>query len=86
MLHTLEGIVRADIVRLEAKDGRLDAEYAWQDSYVAQQHVHHYGVSPDAVCWSLVGYASGYASACLGQEVYFRESDVRRAGRTNAAG
>jgi len=74
VLHTLEGIVRADIVRLEAKDGRLDAEYAWRDSYEAQQHVHHYGVSPDAVCWSLVGYASGYASACLGQEVYFREA------------
>jgi transcriptional regulator with PAS, ATPase and Fis domain len=26
------------------------------------------------VCWSLVGYASGYASACLGQEIYFREA------------
>src|SRR3954468_16092844 len=26
VLHTLERIVRADIVRLEAKDGRLDAE------------------------------------------------------------
>ena len=74
VLHTLEGIVRADIVRLEAKGDRLDAEYAWRDSYEAQQHVHHYGVSPDAVCWSLVGYASGYASACLGQEVYFREA------------
>jgi DNA-binding NtrC family response regulator len=74
VLHTLEGIVRADIVRLEAKDCQLDAEYAWRDSYEAQQHVHHYGVSPAAVCWSLVGYASGYASACLGQEVYFREA------------
>jgi len=24
-------------------------------------------------CWSLAGYSSGYASACLGQEIYFRE-------------
>src|SRR5689334_12562895 len=51
VLHTLEGIVRAEIVRLEAKDGGLDAEYAWRDSYEAQQHVHHYGVASDAVCW-----------------------------------
>ena len=55
-------------------DGRFDAEFAWHDSYEAEQHVHHYGRADDPVCWSLVGYASGYASACLGQEVYFREA------------
>ena len=26
------------------------------------------------MCWSLVGYASGFVSACLGKEVYFRET------------
>jgi transcriptional regulator with PAS, ATPase and Fis domain len=46
----------------------------WHDSYEAQQHVHHFGQSVDPVCWSLVGYTSGYASACLGREVYFRET------------
>jgi two-component system, NtrC family, response regulator HydG len=75
VLHTLEGIVRAEVVRLEGgNDGAFSAEFAWHDSYEAEQHVHHYGVSPDPVCWSLAGYASGYASACLGYEVYFRES------------
>jgi DNA-binding NtrC family response regulator len=75
VLHTLEGIVRAEPVRLERRDdGGLQAEYVWHDSYEAQQHVHHYGRSADPVCWSLIGYASGYASACLGTEVYFREA------------
>jgi DNA-binding NtrC family response regulator len=74
VLHTLEGIVRAELVRAERPDGGLDAEYVWHDSYEAQQHVHHYGRSAGPVCWSLVGYASGYASACLGREVYFREA------------
>jgi DNA-binding NtrC family response regulator len=83
VLHTLEGIVRANIVRLDASGGHLHAEYDWHDSYEAQQHVHHYGVSPDAVCWSLVGYASGYASACTGQEVYFRESACLGQGATH---
>jgi transcriptional regulator with PAS, ATPase and Fis domain len=45
----------------------------WYDSYVAEQHVHHYGKASSPVCWSLVGYASGFVSACLGKEIYFRE-------------
>jgi DNA-binding NtrC family response regulator len=76
ILHRLEGIVRTEIARLEhdAASGRFEAELTWQHSYVAEQHVHHYGKSPVPVCWSLEGYASGYATACLGQEVYFRET------------
>jgi len=75
ILHTLEGIVRSEVIRLDrGEDGGVDAEFAWHDSYEAEQHVHHYGQSEDSVCWSLAGYASGYTSACLGQEVYFRET------------
>jgi len=75
VLHTLEGIARVEIIRLERDDkGRFDMEVVWHDSYTAEQHLHHYGPSEQPVCWSLVGYATGYASACLGQEVYFRET------------
>jgi DNA-binding NtrC family response regulator len=75
MLHTLEGIVRADVRRVEYDDetGRFEEEVRWHDSYEAEQHVHHYGKSSGPVCWSLVGYSSGFASACLGKEIYFRE-------------
>jgi len=77
VLHKLEGIVRADIVTLkhDATSGRFEEEVVWHDSYVAEQHVHHYGKSTAPVCSSLVGYASGYASACLGREIYFRETE-----------
>jgi DNA-binding NtrC family response regulator len=76
MLHTLEGIVRAEIrdVARDTETGRFEASMVWHDSYEAEQHVHHYGPSASPVCWSLVGYWSGYASACLNQEVYFRET------------
>jgi DNA-binding NtrC family response regulator len=76
MLHTLEGIVRADVRRVEYDQdtGRFEEEVRWHDSYEAEQHVHHYGKSPAPVCWSLVGYSSGFASACLGTEIYFRET------------
>jgi two-component system response regulator HydG len=76
VLPRLEGIVRAEIVKIDhdATSGRFEEEVVWYDSYVAEQHVHHYGQSTDPVCWSLIGYTSGYVSACLGQEIYFRES------------
>jgi DNA-binding NtrC family response regulator len=77
VLHRLEGIVRAEITKVEhdASSGRFEEEVFWHDSYVAEQHVHHYGKSDVPVCWSLAGYASGYVSACLGQEIYFRENE-----------
>jgi DNA-binding NtrC family response regulator len=82
VLHRLEGIVRAEIVQLEhdATSGDFQEEVLWHDSYAAEQHVHHYGQSSAPVCWSLVGYASGYASACLGQEIYFRERECLAQG------
>ena len=74
-LHALEGIVRADVRRVEYDEasGRFEEEVRWHASYEAEQHVHHYGKSAAPVCWSLAGYTSGFASACLGQEIYFRE-------------
>jgi DNA-binding NtrC family response regulator len=82
VLHRLEGIVRAEITELEhdAEAGRFHEEVLWHDSYVAEQHVHHYGKASAPVCWSLVGYASGYASACVGHEVYFRERECLAQG------
>jgi len=76
MLHTLEGIVRAEVRRVDhdAATGRFEEEVAWHDSYEAEQHLHHYGKSSSPVCWSLLGYSSGFVSACLGKEIYFRET------------
>jgi transcriptional regulator with PAS, ATPase and Fis domain len=83
VVHTLEGIVRSDLraVEFDAERGRFDAEVHWRDSYEAEQHVHHYGVSERPVCWSLVGYVSGYASACFEREIYFRESSCLGEGK-----
>ena len=88
VLHRLEGIVRADIIKVEhdATSGRFEEEVFWHDSYVAEQHVHHYGKSDAPVCWSLAGYASGYASACLGQEIYFRETECLAQGASEVLG
>jgi DNA-binding NtrC family response regulator len=76
ILQTLEGIARAVPKRVEydAATGQFDSTVERYDSYEAEQHLHHHGQSATPVCWKLTGYASGYASACLGQEVYFTET------------
>jgi DNA-binding NtrC family response regulator len=83
-LHTLEGIVRAEVRSIDhdASSGRFQLDLAWSDSYEAEQHLHHYGRNAEPVCWSLVGYWSGYVSACMGQEIYFRESACVGQGAT----
>jgi len=87
MLHTLEGIVRADVRRAEYDEasGRFEEEVTWHDSYEAEQHIHHYGKSASPVCWSLVGYSSGFVSACLGKEIYFRETTCAAQGHRHCS-
>jgi DNA-binding NtrC family response regulator len=74
-LHSLEGIVHAVPTRLDydPDTGSFQGEIVWRNSYEAEQHVHHCGRSDTPVCWTLVGYTSGFFSGCLGRDVYFRE-------------
>jgi hypothetical protein len=76
MLHGIEGAVHADIVRLSLQpaSGPFEAESLWRHSYEAEQHLLQCGPSAAPVCWTLCGYASGFCSACLGRETYFRET------------
>jgi DNA-binding NtrC family response regulator len=76
VLHRLEGLVHGELsaVSFDGTTGGFAATVEWRHSYVAEQHVHHFGVGADTVCWSLSGYLSGYASACFQREIYFRET------------
>lgn len=75
-LHRLEGLVQGELTRVEwdAATGAFSADVTWRHSYVAEQYRHHVGTATEPVCWSLSGYLSGYASACLEREIYFRET------------
>lgn len=82
ILHRLEGVVRTEFLNVDADEatGHFEASVLWHDSYVAEQHLSHYGQSAVPTCWSLAGYASGYASACFGYEIYFREIECAGQG------
>ncbi len=87
-LHRLEGIVRAEFVDVHSDEatGRFEANVLWHDSYVVEQHLDHYGKSSVPVCWSLAGYASGYASACFKREIYFQETECAGQGAASCVG
>jgi DNA-binding NtrC family response regulator len=86
-LQTLEGIARAVLkqVDYDAATGQFESAVERYDSYEAEQHLHHYGKSSAPVCWKLTGYASGYTSACLGQEVYFTETSCLGQGAAHCS-
>lgn len=74
-LHSLQGVVNSVVKSLsfDAASGRFGMHVLWQNSGEAQEHVLALGEGTYPACWMLVGYASGYASFCIGQNVYFIE-------------
>ncbi|MBN1514509.1 MAG: XylR N-terminal domain-containing protein, partial [Phycisphaerae bacterium] len=81
-MHTLQGVARTVVQSLEFEQeaGRFAMEVVWHDSGEAEEHLTEIGPAKEPVCWMLVGYASGYASFCMGQEVYFIEQKCRAMG------
>ena len=84
-LHTLEGIVRVQPVRLEIDRaaGRFYGEFLWENSWEGQWHRHFYGAHTEPVCWTQIGYACGYTSAFMGWPVLYREVECVGMGNPN---
>ena len=59
------------------------AEAIWHESYEAEQHLLHFGRAEEPVCWTLIGFASGYLSFCNGKEIICIEE--RCVGQGDAA-
>lgn len=81
-LHTLQGVARVQLAELDfdEEQGRFLCRVRWYDSGEAREHLLQFGSTDHAVCWMLAGYASGYASSCLGSSVYFREETCSAMG------
>ncbi len=76
-LHTVEGVVRVDPVRVEIdlEKGEFYGEFIWSNSFEAAEHLRVFGLSDEAVCWHLLGYASGYTSHFMGKQIIYKEVD-----------
>lgn len=75
VLHIWEGIAHAKIghVELNRKQGILCLEAYWDNSYEVEQHLKHFGISDQPVCWYSVGYTSGYCTRFFEEKVLGKE-------------
>ncbi|WP_420489054.1 XylR N-terminal domain-containing protein [Neobacillus vireti] len=73
-LHSLEGSTHVNVLKAEInlEEKHCLMESTWSNSHEAEQYCRHFGLSEEPVCWTLAGYASGYASAIF-VNVYFFE-------------
>lgn len=60
--------------KVDMKKGTFDVSGYWIDSYEAKQHLQHYSLYHEPICYFLVGYGGGYTSECLGKKVIFKET------------
>jgi len=81
-MHTLQGVVRTAVksLYLDESTGRFEMNVIWRDSGEVEEHHAALGKSNAPSCWMLVGYASGYASFCMGKDIYFVETKCRSQG------
>ena len=68
VLHTWEGIVKASLseMKFDRTQGSGYFVGLWKNSYEAEQHLSHNAYWSEPVCWSLMGYASGWTTGFLG--------------------
>jgi len=81
-LHSLEGMVSVEPVRLEADvaKGEFYGEFIWHDSIEDEIHIEKYGLGTEPVCWMQIGYASGYTSVFMGRPIVYKEVECRAQG------
>lgn len=81
-MHALLGVTLAECTEFEVNvsKGQFYAEYIWHDSIEDDAHLRFFDIGPDPVCWFQIGYASGYSSVFIGQQIIFKEVECRSQG------
>ena len=82
-LHSLEGVVHVEVVRLEIEieRGKHYGEFIWKSSSEDEEHQRHYGIGAEPRCWMQIGYASGFTTEFMGRPVLYREVECQSMGQ-----
>jgi nitrogen-specific signal transduction histidine kinase len=82
MMHMLEGVAHVDLklIEFDREKGNFTMEGVWLNSFEAEQHLKHFGKGKAPVCWTLIGYASGYATAFFGKSIVCLETECMGKG------
>jgi two-component system response regulator HydG len=79
---SLTGLANASILKSEIRENprSFHMECIWDKSGEVSEFLEEIGQTDQQVCWRLIGYASGFASYCFGEPVYFIEHNCRAKG------
>ena len=74
-LHTIRGMVKVipDEMVVNFDNGEFFASFDWYHSFEVAYHKKFHGLSDKPVCFSSLGYASGYTSYFFGRQIAFKE-------------
>ncbi|MBV1787119.1 sigma 54-interacting transcriptional regulator [Marinobacterium sp. D7] len=81
-LHNIKGMVRVEPVELDfdVDSGKFHGIFDWFDSYEAEVHLQDFGVADHPICWTLIGYASGYTTYYMSRRIIFKETQCAGMG------
>lgn len=86
--HLAKGLVHPQVTEpiLEMENGEIKRflyRGTWKNSNDAEQYNLNFGKSEHPVCFSLIGYASGYISEIIGEKVFFKELQCEGQGASS---
>ncbi|MEH7479933.1 XylR N-terminal domain-containing protein [Neobacillus drentensis] len=85
-MHVLHGYLEDVIMPIKEVDfekGTLHLDAIWVNTFEAIEHLKLFGLSETPVCDTMVGYASGYLSTILGEQVIVKEVECKAMGYEN---
>ena len=81
-LHAIEGMVKVvpRALDYDVDSGHFYAEFDWHNSHEVETHLSNYGHSAVPVCWSLIGYASGFTTYYMKRQILYKEVQCAGSG------
>lgn len=81
-LHMFSGVVRVETVHndFDFAKKRFSGEFLWHDSVEAAEFRHQHMHTAEPVCWTQLGYASGYASQFFDTLIVYKEVECAAEG------
>lgn len=80
-VNTIKTNIEWDDTKQNVKSVYVEGE--WFNSYEAEEHILKFGITEVPVCYTLLGYASGYYSTICGHTVIFKELSCKGMGMSH---
>ncbi|MEC1770441.1 XylR N-terminal domain-containing protein [Schinkia azotoformans] len=84
--HMIKGYTKVHTIKTDIeweKNGEVKSVYVegeWFNSYEAEEHLNQFGMTDLPICYTLIGYASGFYSTICGHTVIFKELSCKGMG------